>query len=105
MLVPHIQQSATNNHKRIDIGAWHSGHAQESTSPLSHKPAVKSLSLAAAAVFAGAPDSSAGEVERSPGATAPPETGSTISKLESCSAVLMTRRVSGLAPSANVPVV
>jgi hypothetical protein len=95
MLVPHIQQSAINSHRRIDIGAWHSGHAQESTSPLSHKPALESPSFPAVK-FAGASASSADDEPQSPGAAAPAATGSTISKLESCSAVLMTEEMSGL---------
>jgi hypothetical protein len=35
MLAPHRQQSATISHKRIDMGAPQSGHAQASTSPSS----------------------------------------------------------------------
>ncbi len=35
MLVPQRQQSATISHRRMDMGAEHSGQAQESTSPSS----------------------------------------------------------------------
>ena len=36
MLVPQREQSPTISHARIDISEWQSGHAQPSTSPLSH---------------------------------------------------------------------
>jgi hypothetical protein len=77
MLVPHIQQSATISHSRIDIGPRHSGHAHDSTSPLSHRPAAAASAWAA---------------KSSGGGAASPVAGSEICKLESCSAVLMTRR-------------
>jgi hypothetical protein len=83
MLVPHIQQSATMSQSRIDIGPWHSGQAQESTSPLSQRPAAAAFGWG---------------VARGGGGAAAPAAGSEICKLESCSAVLMTRRKESLAP-------
>ena len=46
ILIWHRQQSAVESHRRMVIGAPHSGHAQEATCPFSHLGSLKPVILA-----------------------------------------------------------